>query len=112
MEPFEGWERGPGYEDLKKERSAKLYEALERVIPDIRERVVLEMVGSPLTHQHWMRRYKGEEFRLKKGRKKRKKIKKINPFRPLVRFRFVYSLDFTPLINQGVHAIYSVSHWW
>lgn len=26
---------------------------------DIRERVVLEMVGSPLTHQHWMRRYKG-----------------------------------------------------
>ena len=74
MEPFEGWERGPGYEDLKKERSAKLYEALERVIPDIRERVVLEMVGSPLTHQHWMRRYKGEEFRLKKGRKKKKKI--------------------------------------
>jgi hypothetical protein len=40
MEPFEGWERGPGYEQQKTERSAKLYEALERVIPDIRERVV------------------------------------------------------------------------
>jgi len=28
------------------------------VIPDIRQRVVLEMVGSPLTHQLWNRRYK------------------------------------------------------
>lgn len=33
MEPFEGWERGPGYDQLKTERSAKLYEALERIIP-------------------------------------------------------------------------------
>jgi len=59
MEPFEGWERGPGYEDLKTAKAEKLYEALERVIPDIRQRVVLEMVGSPLTHQLWNRRYKG-----------------------------------------------------
>jgi phytoene dehydrogenase-like protein len=59
MEPFEGWERGDGYEARKKERAEKLYEALERVIPDVRKRVVLEMIGSPLTHQHWMRRHKG-----------------------------------------------------
>jgi|TARA_B110000977_G_scaffold87416_1_gene116284 phytoene dehydrogenase-like protein len=59
MEPFEGWERGEGYEERKRERSDKLYQALERVIPDIRERVVLEMIGSPLTHKHWMRRHKG-----------------------------------------------------
>ena len=59
MEPFEGWERGPDYDARKVERSAKLYEALERIIPDIRDRVVLEMIGSPLTHQHWIRRYKG-----------------------------------------------------
>ena len=59
MEPFEGWERGDGYEARKKERAEKLYEALERVIPYVRKRVVLEMIGSPLTHQHWMRRHKG-----------------------------------------------------
>jgi phytoene dehydrogenase-like protein len=59
MEPFEGWERGENYEARKKEKAEKLYEALERVIPDIKKRVVLEMIGSPLTHQHWMRRHKG-----------------------------------------------------
>eukprot|EP00230_Micromonas_polaris_P011295 CAMPEP_0197124096 /NCGR_PEP_ID=MMETSP1390-20130617/7432_1 /TAXON_ID=38833 /ORGANISM="Micromonas sp., Strain CCMP2099" /LENGTH=573 /DNA_ID=CAMNT_0042566203 /DNA_START=26 /DNA_END=1747 /DNA_ORIENTATION=+ len=59
MEPFEGWERGPGYETRKKESAEKLYEALEVVIPDIRKRVVLEMIGSPLTHKHWMRRHRG-----------------------------------------------------
>ena len=58
MEPFEGWERGPGYNEKKRISSDKLYEALERVIPDIRERVLLEMIGSPLTHQFWNRRYK------------------------------------------------------
>ena len=59
MEPHDGWARGEGYEERKRERSAKLYEALERIIPDVRERVVLEMIGSPLTHEKWMRRYKG-----------------------------------------------------
>ena len=59
MEQFDGWERGQGYEAKKIERSAKLYEALERIIPDVRDRVELEMIGSPLTHQRWMRRHKG-----------------------------------------------------
>ena len=47
MEPFDGWERGQGYEAKKIERSAKLYEALERIIPDVRDRVELEMIGKP-----------------------------------------------------------------
>jgi phytoene dehydrogenase-like protein len=51
--------RSPGYETRKKESAEKLYEALEVVIPDIRKRVVLEMIGSPLTHKHWMRRHRG-----------------------------------------------------
>jgi phytoene dehydrogenase-like protein len=59
MEPYEGWERGEGYAQKKIERSAKLYEALERIIPDVRERVVHEEIASPLTHQKWMRRHKG-----------------------------------------------------
>jgi phytoene dehydrogenase-like protein len=32
---------------------------LERVIPDVRERVVLELVGTPLTHAGYLRRYRG-----------------------------------------------------
>ena len=59
MEPYAGWERGPGYKEMKLERSAKLYEALEVIIPDIRSRVVLELIASPLSHQRWLRRYKG-----------------------------------------------------
>ena len=58
MEPFAGWERGPGYKEKKIERSEKLYEALEVIIPDIRKRVVLELIASPLSHQKWLRRYK------------------------------------------------------
>jgi phytoene dehydrogenase-like protein len=30
-----------------------------QVIPDIRQRTELELVGTPLTHQHYLRRYKG-----------------------------------------------------
>ena len=59
MEPFAGWERGPRYKEKKIERSEKLYEALEVIIPDIRKRVVLELIASPLSHQKWLRRYKG-----------------------------------------------------
>jgi phytoene dehydrogenase-like protein len=29
------------------------------VIPDLRERIVLELIGTPLTHSHYLRRYKG-----------------------------------------------------
>ncbi|MBD2294473.1 FAD-dependent oxidoreductase [Anabaena sphaerica FACHB-251] len=59
LEPFAGWERNDGYENQKQEKAQSLYRALERVIPDIRERVVLELVGTPLTHAHYLRRYRG-----------------------------------------------------
>jgi phytoene dehydrogenase-like protein len=59
LEPYAGWERNHGYEARKQEKAQSLYRALERVIPDIRERVVLELIGTPLTHAHYLRRYQG-----------------------------------------------------
>lgn len=59
LEPYSSWQRGDGYEELKRERSQPLYRALERVIPDIRQRVVLELIGTPLTHAYYLRRYQG-----------------------------------------------------
>ncbi len=59
LEPFTGWERNDGYEFKKREKAESLYQALERIIPDIRERVVLELIGTPLTHANYLRRYQG-----------------------------------------------------
>jgi phytoene dehydrogenase-like protein len=59
LEPYEGWRRDEGYQERKKERSQPLLCALERVIPDIRQRIVLELIGTPLTHSHYLRRYQG-----------------------------------------------------
>ncbi|BDA51137.1 Prolycopene isomerase, chloroplastic [Coccomyxa sp. Obi] len=62
-EPFDLWaglERGsPQYEALKEERSQVLWRAVERVIPDIRQRIEIQMVGTPLTHRHFLRRHNG-----------------------------------------------------
>ena len=64
LEPFEGWQKDEGrknqnYAQKKKEKAEALYQAVERIIPDVRERVVLEMIGTPLTHSRFLRRYKG-----------------------------------------------------
>ncbi|ARV58713.1 all-trans-retinol 13,14-reductase [Nostocales cyanobacterium HT-58-2] len=59
LEPYTGWERNHGYEQKKRDKAQTLYRALERIIPDIRERVVLELIGTPLTHAHYLRRYQG-----------------------------------------------------
>lgn len=59
LEPFDGWRRDDSYEDRKKERSHPLYLALEKIIPDLRDRIVVELIGTPLTHSHYLRRYKG-----------------------------------------------------
>lgn len=64
-EPYEVWERykdkrrSPEYQELKEERSQVLWRALESVIPDIRDRIVLDLVGSPLTHERFLRRPSG-----------------------------------------------------
>jgi len=49
------------YESLKSERSQVLWEALEKVIPDIKDRVIREvnMTATPLTHARFLRRHKG-----------------------------------------------------
>ena len=62
-EPWEPWAsvaRGSNeYRDLKEARAARLWEAVESIIPDVRERVEVELVGSPLTHARFLRRHEG-----------------------------------------------------
>ena len=59
LEPFADWQRDEQYNDRKKEKAQSLFRALEKVIPDIRERIVLELIGTPLTHAYYLRRYQG-----------------------------------------------------
>lgn len=40
---------------LQEERSQCLWAALERVIPDVRQRAELQLVGTPLTHERYLR---------------------------------------------------------
>ncbi|CAG9460320.1 unnamed protein product [Pedinophyceae sp. YPF-701] len=57
---WEGLKPSSGeYKALKRERSDKLYAALERVIPDVRSRVEVELIGTPLTHERFTRRHRG-----------------------------------------------------
>ena len=63
LEPYDGWQKeGPQdkqYEKKKKEKAQALWRAIERIIPDVRSRTILEMVGTPLTHSRFLRRYRG-----------------------------------------------------
>jgi carotene isomerase len=59
LEPYAGWEYGHGYQERKQERSQSLFKALERIIPDLRSRIVLESIGTPLTHARFLHRYQG-----------------------------------------------------
>lgn len=59
------------YAALKSERCDFLWKAIERSIPDVRARVIVNMEGSPLTHQRFNRRYKGTYGpRLRAGKEK------------------------------------------
>ncbi|PSN17638.1 carotene isomerase [filamentous cyanobacterium CCP5] len=62
-EPYDLWQglaRGsPEYADLKQQRSQVMWQALERVIPDIRQRCEVTLVGTPLTHERFLRRHHG-----------------------------------------------------
>ena len=51
--------RDEQYEQKKVARSHSLLRALERVIPDIRDRIVLKLIGTPLTHARYLRRHQG-----------------------------------------------------
>lgn len=59
LEPFEGWQKDKHYEQKKREKAESLFRAVERIIPDVRDRIELEMIGTPLTHSRFLRRYKG-----------------------------------------------------
>ncbi|MGG6294381.1 phytoene desaturase family protein [Leptolyngbya sp. AN02str] len=62
-EPYERWQgmdrRSEAYAELKRQRAEVMWQALERVIPDVRSRAEVALVGTPLTHERYLRRYKG-----------------------------------------------------
>lgn len=62
-EPYELWQgcdrRNPEYAELKQKRAEPLWRALERIIPDARQRVEVELVGTPLTHERFLRCHRG-----------------------------------------------------
>ncbi|KAH7302010.1 hypothetical protein KP509_23G052400 [Ceratopteris richardii] len=62
-EPYDIWrgmdQKSAEYATQKEVRSEVLWKALEKVIPDIRRRVKLKLVGSPLTHERYLRRSEG-----------------------------------------------------
>ena len=62
-EPYALWKglerRSEAYQKLKQERSQVMWQALERIIPDIRQRCEVTLVGTPLTHERFLRRYQG-----------------------------------------------------
>lgn len=62
LEPWADWQHDDAdntYADRKRRRAEPLFRALERVIPDVRSRLVLDLIGTPLTHQRFLRRYQG-----------------------------------------------------
>ncbi|MEG3435599.1 NAD(P)/FAD-dependent oxidoreductase [Pannus brasiliensis CCIBt3594] len=59
LEPYDGWRKDSSYEERKRRKAEILYRAIERVIPDLRERIVLESIGTPLTHARFLRRHRG-----------------------------------------------------
>jgi phytoene dehydrogenase-like protein len=50
---------GEAYAALKVARAEVLWRAVERIIPDARARAEVVLVGSPLTHQRFLRRPRG-----------------------------------------------------
>ena len=43
----------------KRERAQILWDTIERIIPDVKQRVEVEIYASPLTHQRFLRRHRG-----------------------------------------------------
>ncbi|KAJ1496320.1 phytoene dehydrogenase family protein [Baffinella frigidus] len=57
---FKGIDRkSDKYEELKRQRAQVLFEAVKRVIPDLDQRIEVELIGSPLTHERFLRRPQG-----------------------------------------------------
>ena len=62
-EPYEVWQgldrKSAAYAAQKRARAEVMWQALERAIPDIRDRTTLSLTGTPLTHARYLRRHKG-----------------------------------------------------
>ena len=62
-EPYELWQgmerNSQKYRQQKEARAEIMWQALERIIPDIRSRVEVQLVGTPLTHSRYLRRHHG-----------------------------------------------------
>ena len=62
-EPHKLWadldRRSPDYAQLKQQRAEVMWQALERVIPDVRSRCEVTLIGTPLTHERFLRRHHG-----------------------------------------------------
>jgi phytoene dehydrogenase-like protein len=62
-EPYAPWRglkrNSEAYLDLKERRGAVLWQTLERVIPDLRQRCEVTLMGTPLTHERFLRRHRG-----------------------------------------------------
>ncbi len=62
-EPYAIWQgmdrRSEEYAKQKRSRAEVMWQALERVIPDIRSRCEVTLVGTPLTHERFLRRHQG-----------------------------------------------------
>lgn len=58
-----GYKKADGYQKLKDARAEVLWQAIERVIPDVRSRAKkrgsIAMVGTPLTHRRYNQRFRG-----------------------------------------------------
>eukprot|EP00775_Hariotina_reticulata_P013799 gene13799-13920_t len=70
-EPFEPWDgltRGStAYEHLKQQRASMLWGLAEQVVPEARQYLDWQTVGTPLTHQRFRRRYRGAYGGAKSG---------------------------------------------
>jgi len=62
-EPLDLWDgldrNSDEYKALKEERSQVLWRAVEKVIPDVRRRAEITMVGTPVTQKRFLRRARG-----------------------------------------------------
>lgn len=62
-EPYDLWQgldrRSEAYHQQKERRAEVLWRSLERVIPDVRSRCEVTLVGTPLTHERFLRRHRG-----------------------------------------------------
>ncbi|NMG06328.1 carotene isomerase [Brasilonema sp. UFV-L1] len=62
-EPYDLWKgmnrKSEEYAQQKQLRAEVMWQALERIIPDIRSRCDVTLVGTPLTHERFLRRHRG-----------------------------------------------------